>query len=73
MGFIEKALKAANKAGHAGIRKLKENHEKQKAKAKARTKALLEKARKGKPAVTPVKPVSTQPATSAKPVAVKPS
>ena len=67
MGFIEKALKAANKAGHAGIRKLKENHEKQKAKAKARTKALLEKAQKGKPAVQK-KQAPPPPPQAAKPV-----
>ena len=72
MGLLEKALNAAKKAGQKGARKLKANHEKLKAEAKAKTKARLEAIRKGKPAVKPIKPVSTQPATSAKPVAVTP-
>ena len=72
MGFIAKALRGVAKAGQKAVLKVKENHEKHKANAKAKTKARLEAIRKGKPAVKPIKPVSTQPATSAKPVAVTP-
>ena len=72
MGLLEKALNAAKKAGQKGARKLKANHEKLKAEAKAKTKARLEAIKKNQPAIKPFKPKSQQPATSAKPVAVTP-
>ena len=72
MGFIAKALRGVAKAGQKAVLKVKENHEKLKAEAKAKTKARLEAIKKNQPAIKPFKPKSQQPATSAKPVAVTP-
>ena len=69
MGKFLRKLSEGMKKVHKAA---KENRIKREAAIKARTKAKVEAALKGKPAVKPVKPVSTQPATSAKPVAVTP-
>ena len=68
MGFLKKLHQAAKNGIKKGIKKAKEKNEKIKAEAKAKARASKEAAWKGKP----VKPVSTQPATTAKPVAVTP-
>ena len=70
MGIIKKLAEASERRSQ----KRAEKRAKRQAALKARTRATIEVIKKGKPkpAVTPVKPVSTQPATSAKPVAVTP-
>ena len=70
MGIIKKLAEASERRSQQRA----EKRAKRQAALKAKTKAKLEAAWGGKrkPAVTPIKPVSTQPATSAKPVAVTP-
>ena len=69
MGFLKKVLNAARKGAVKGVEKAKANHEKIRAKNKAKVKALAEKNGIPKPAVQkkqapPPPPQAAKPVTS---------